>query len=67
MTKTFSETSSDPYFKHYYLVHFLDGRTIHFSDYELMRSWWMKHAHQGVFSHVTVHDVKKRKEIKGFG
>ena len=35
------------------------------SLHELMRSWWMKHAHQGVFSHVTVHDVKKRKEVKG--
>lgn len=55
------------YDRHYYLVHFKDGRTIQFEDYEYMRSWWMKHAHQGHFDHVTVHDVKKRKEIKGFG
>lgn len=53
------------YDRHYYLVHFKDGRTIKFEDYEYMRSWWMAHADQGHFTHVTVHDVAKK--TKGFG
>ena len=51
------------YDRHYYVVHFKDGREIKFEDYEYMRSFWMAHAGQKVFSHVTVHDVVK----KGFG
>ena len=54
------------YDRHYYIVHLKDGRTIKFEDYEHMRSFWMAHAKQKVFSHVTVHDVTK-KEAKGFG
>ena len=54
------------YDRHYYIVHLKDGRTIKFEDYEHMRSFWMAHAKQKVFSHVTVHDVTK-KETKGFG
>lgn len=61
--------SDQLYDRHYYIVHFKDGRDFKFDDYELMRSWWMKHSHQGQFSHVTVHNNKKKKSrsSKGFG
>lgn len=55
------------YTRHYYVIHLTDGRQFKFPDYEHMRSWWMAHSKQGVLSHVTVHDAKKKKESKGFG
>ena len=51
------------YDKHIYVVHLKDGRTVEFKDYEYMRSWWMAHHEQHLFSHVTVEDVQE----KGFG
>ena len=54
------------YDRHYYIIHFNDERQMKFEDYEYLRSFWMTHAKQKLFSHVTIHDVKK-KEAKGFG
>ena len=51
------------YDRHEYILYFKDGRSIRFEDYEYMRSFWMAHAAQKVFSHVEVVDPKK----KGFG
>ena len=56
--KMMSDPNAD-YDKHTYTVHLKDGRTVDFVDYELMRSWWMVHAKQGLFSHVVVNDVTK--------
>ena len=58
-------TPSDrPYDRHEYIVHFKDGRKLKFDDYEYMRSFWMAHAGQKVFSHV---EVIESEEKKGFG
>ena len=60
-----STTHSDRFYdRHEYIVHFKDGRSIKFEDYEYMRSFWMAHAAQKVFSHVEVIDPKEK---KGFG
>lgn len=52
------------YDRHEYVLHFKDGRKLVFEDYEYMRSFWMAHASQKVFSHVEVIDMENK---KGFG
>jgi len=64
--KTFTNTSTEPYDRHFYVVSYPDGRTYTFEDYEHMRAWWFQQMDTSNAT-VTVMDVSQYSTGEGFG
>ena len=61
--KTFTETSTKPYDRHFYIVSYPDGRSYTYQDYEQVRAHYFQQANtEG--SKVTVMDYQQ--QPKGF-
>lgn len=53
MSDYFTQTSDEPYDKHYYVLHMQDGTWTTWVDYEKLRDHWMIHEGEGM-AHVEV-------------
>jgi hypothetical protein len=66
MDNFFTQTSTDPYTRHYYKIHYLNGKSVIVDNYSDVISEW----YQGNVAFVDVLDAnekkKNRKELKGF-
>ena len=62
--KTFTNTSTKPYDRHFYIVSYPDGRSYTYDDYELVRLHYFQQA-DTTGSKVTVMDYQQ--QTKGFG
>lgn len=69
MTATFTQTSHDPYDKHYYVLHLAGGGHTVWDDYEELRDHWFLNRGWGM-SYIEVRDrakpKKERAKAKGF-
>ena len=64
MTSTFTQTSSDPYLRHFYKVVAFNGESVVFDNYEdAQRTWWGTPGES--LSHIEVIDPPQKK-TKGF-
>ena len=62
----FTNTSDEPYDRHFYIANYPDDRTYAFEDYEHLRAHWFQQAdtHNAT---VTVMDMQQHSATKGFG
>jgi hypothetical protein len=66
LSEYFTQTSDEPYDKHYYTLHMQDGSWSNWVDYEKLRDHWMTHGGEGM-SHVEVRGYPRPKpKAKGF-
>jgi hypothetical protein len=63
MTKTFKQTSDEPYIRHDYKLVTEDGTEVIFDNYEDVQVYWFQRS--GLYlSHIEVLDKKKSKGFK---
>ena len=63
MTKTFKQTSDEPYVRHDYKLVTEDGTEVIFDNYEDVQVYWFQRS--GLYlSHIEVLDKKKSKGFK---
>jgi hypothetical protein len=62
----FKQTSDEPYLRHDYKVHFTNGKSIIFDNYEDVQRTWFQTPQQ-LLDYIEVLDRKKEKsKTKGF-
>ena len=67
MTERFTETSSESYDRHDYVVYFKDGNSRKFDNWEDAQAFWFQFAHMKLLDRVDILDKpKKRTKAKGF-
>jgi hypothetical protein len=68
LTETFTQTSHEPYDRHYYILHLTGGGHSVWDDYEGLRDHWFLNRGWGM-SHIEVRDrkpAKAKSKAKGF-
>ena len=64
--ETFTQTSHEPYLRHDYKVHFTNGKSVIFDNYEDVQRTWFQTPHQ-LLDYIEVLDHKEPKpKSKGF-
>jgi hypothetical protein len=69
MTNYFTLTSDEHYDRHHYILHFTNGKSIKFEEYELAKNKWMSYD-QKYLDYIEVIDPSKKNKRKskgGFG
>lgn len=64
--EVFKQTSDEPYLRHDYKLHFANGKSVIFDNYEDVQRTWFQTPHQ-LLGYVEVLDkVEKKTNSKGF-
>jgi len=64
--ETFTQTSNEPYDRHFYTVNRSNQSTVTFEDYELMRAWWFQQMDTTNYTVTVLDKVQYNNKGKGF-